>query len=424
MALTKRWLSCFALPLLTLPALGQSTWYVDLNATPPGDGSPGSPYASIQYALDQPTTLPLDTVLVAPGTYVETIVFPWPLARLRSTAGPLATILMPGDPSDAAVVTLLRSSLLEGFTVTRTSSTADQIGIRLLECPQTSYIVRRCIVTGHGVGISGSYDLFVHDSTITGNEVGIDDACELIVYLRNSIAWGNATVDVRALLGVAATYCSIGTLDTFPPCDCISNVGDPRLWDAAGGDFHLRADSPCIDAGDPALQDPDGSRRDIGAVPYDPSWAPGTQAFCFGSAAACPCANGGSGEGGCDLPQGTGGVALAIEDFLPDGAGGGSAELLGSGYPPAAQPGVTLIRSPAAQDPPAVFGDGLRCISASGLVRIGAVLASGGTSLHTIGHGAGSGTFSYQLWTRSTPSTFCDPNAAFNLSNALEIVWP
>ena len=49
-----------------------TTWHVDVNGTPPGDGSPGNPYASIQHAIDQATTVDGDIVLVAPGTYVET----------------------------------------------------------------------------------------------------------------------------------------------------------------------------------------------------------------------------------------------------------------------------------------------------------------------------------------------------------------
>jgi hypothetical protein len=222
------------------------------------------------------------------------------------------------------------------------------------------------------------------------------------------------------------SWSDVGTYQFTPGCyaPCNNLDLDPLFWDAAGGDVHLRSNSPCIDRGHPAQTDPDGSRVDLGALPYDPTRAPGTQGFCFGNAAECPCGNGGSGDGGCDLPQATGGVVLSIEHFAPNGAGGGTAAIVGSGYPPAASPAVTLLRGPNAQVPPVVFGDGLRCIAAGGLVRIGAVLGGGGSSLHTISHGAGSGTFRYQLWTRSTPSTFCDANAAFNLSNGLEIAWP
>lgn len=148
--------------------------------------------------------------------------------------------------------------------------------------------------------------------------------------------------------------------------------------------------------------------------------------FCDGfdgSLAACPCANPGAPQSGCDLSQGTGGVSLEVLD--QDVGPLNRATLLGQGYPPRGLPGVTVIRA-SATDPsaPIVFGDGLRCIGTP-VVRVGATLASGGTSLQTIGHGAGagSGSFVYQLWLRNTPIMYCDPAAAFNLSNGRTIDW-
>jgi hypothetical protein len=38
----------------------------------------------------------------------------------------------------------------------------------------------------------------------------------------------------------------------------------PQFTDAAAGDFRLLAASQCVDAGDPALRDRDGSRADMG----------------------------------------------------------------------------------------------------------------------------------------------------------------
>jgi hypothetical protein len=48
-----------------------------------------------------------------------------------------------------------------------------------------------------------------------------------------------------------------------------------------------------------------------------------------------------------------------------------------------------------------------------------------GSSTHAFGHAAmaGPGTFYYQIWYRNTPSTFCDPFAAFNLSSGARIAW-
>jgi hypothetical protein len=142
-----------------------------------------------------------------------------------------------------------------------------------------------------------------------------------------------------------------------------------------------------------------------------------------GALAACPCANPGTPSAGCDNAQSTGGVSLSLlaQTTSPNGA-----TLQGSGFSTMGAPTAIVIRSNAL-DPssPVVFGDGLRCVSAVSLVRLAATTAVSGTSVHAIGHGAmaGPGTFYYQLWYRNTPSTFCDPFAAFNLSNGARVGW-
>lgn len=100
----------------------------------------------------------------------------------------------------------------------------------------------------------------------------------------NSIVRGNTNRGTPYNLAFAnASYCNIegfyagtGNFDA-----------SPGLVAPAEGGFHLRAASANIDAGDPALLDPDGTRSDVGAFPYqrfyvtentsvaswtDPSW--------------------------------------------------------------------------------------------------------------------------------------------------------
>jgi hypothetical protein len=146
--------------------------------------------------------------------------------------------------------------------------------------------------------------------------------------------------------------------------------------------------------------------------------------FCDGSdgsLAACPCANPGDTDSGCDVSQSTGGVAVFVAEQTA--SPNNRATLLGVGFPVASAPTAIVIRGDQLEPSPVVFGDGLRCVGVP-LVRLAATAASFGLSSHTFGHGAmaGSGAFYYQLWFRNTPAGFCRPEA-FNLSNGRTLTW-
>jgi hypothetical protein len=142
-----------------------------------------------------------------------------------------------------------------------------------------------------------------------------------------------------------------------------------------------------------------------------------------GSLASCPCANPGAPDTGCDIQQSTGGVGLSL--VAQETSPLNRVTWGGSGFPAMSTPTSIVIRAADLDSAaPVVFGDGLRCVGTP-LVRLGAAFAIGGTSVHTHGHGAmaGTGAFRYQLWFRNTPVMFCDPTAAFNLSNGHTLVW-
>ncbi len=82
-------------------------------------------------------------------------------------------------------------------------------------------------------------------------------------YASGGVNFPLTTVSYTCFQDVAGT----NPVDPAPPTGTGVITADPLFVNAAGKDFHLAAGSPCIDTGDPALLDPDGSRSDMGALP-------------------------------------------------------------------------------------------------------------------------------------------------------------
>lgn len=142
--------------------------------------------------------------------------------------------------------------------------------------------------------------------------------------------------------------------------------------------------------------------------------------YCAGI--SCPCGNDGAGFNGEGCANTTGGgVRLSASGSTASN----NVVFHGDGFPAASSPAAVVIRSANLQNAGqgTAFGDGLLCVQAP-VVRMGTAFAAAGSVSIPIGHGAGTGTFHYQMWYRSTPAAFCDPLAAFNLSNGMSLVWP
>lgn len=264
---------CVALALASA-ASAQNTWHVDLNGTPPGTGTPADPYTSIQYAIDSATTLVDDVLLVAPGTYVENIHDDaGKRVKVASSGGPLVTTLKPALTNQTAV-SWNSFSTIEGFTVT---GYASQSPVQGAVSVYGGYAVRCVIRNNAGTGLFSDSG-YARQCTIVDNGLGVVSEYFGSVDLRNTLVWSNDTDFFFGAFAPIANYCG-GNLP--PEASGVGNVvGDPLVWEAPQARHFLHAGSPCIDAGDPSLFDPDGTRLDIGAIPFDALYAPPPTAYC------------------------------------------------------------------------------------------------------------------------------------------------
>lgn len=288
----------------------------------PGD------YSNIQAAINFSSNG--DTVLVHPGTYYQNIGFNGHNVVLGSqylTTGNAEFIALTIiDGAGAGSVLTLTSgetgaAKIIGFTIRN----GDNIRGGGIYCDGSQPEIRNNVITGNTAhpdinwnGLGGG--LYCHQSDITlknnvicfneayydgggiytydsdaafmnnifwGNSAmyggAVSGGASSMLQITNSIFWANSAIDLGdelyfsdAILPII-TYCDIAG-ETWPGDGNISI--DPLLRDPANGDFHLMAvacgdpqDSPCIDAGEPAVQDTyidcnwglGNTRSDIGA---------------------------------------------------------------------------------------------------------------------------------------------------------------
>jgi hypothetical protein len=112
-----------------------------------------------------------------------------------------------------------------------------------------------------GLQFSSGSKVILNNSILWDNE-GYQVACDNHTY-RDTVSVSYSDIQggeegIYQIDGQALIRWNDGNIDT-----------DPLFVDPDNGDFTLQSDSPCRDAGDPdAEPDPDGSRADMGALPY------------------------------------------------------------------------------------------------------------------------------------------------------------
>ena len=99
--------------------------------------------------------------------------------------------------------------------------------------------------------------------------------------ISNSILWANAVTGASNQVSAGT---SVSWSDVQGGAAGTGNIDvDPLFWSLFAGDFALQPGSPAIDAGDPvAATDPDGSRADMGAFPFDPNHVSPPFTYCSG----------------------------------------------------------------------------------------------------------------------------------------------
>jgi len=274
---------------------------------------PSIHHPTIQSAIDAAGIVG-DRVIVSPGSYTEDIDFLGKAIKLKSQDG-TDTTMIDGEVSISGGTT--DNAILEGFMITSGSNgiscresspvikdcriwSCNQSGIECksaspkimncfvnmngekgITCKDSSPIITNCFIYGNratiiggGIYCNGSSYPIITNCTITGNDAwdfhltpgaggGIAVRGEAIATITNSIIWGNRA-DVAPDIYATENNVVITFSDVFGCWPGFGNICQDPLFEFDG--YHLKPQSPCIDAGRPVklFTDIDGQRRPFG----------------------------------------------------------------------------------------------------------------------------------------------------------------
>jgi hypothetical protein len=223
-------------------------------------------YATIQQAVN--AAKDGDTVLVGPGTYFETIIFQGKKIWVKSIFGPEQTILDGLYQNKLAYFMGAEdtTSVLCGFMMRNSYN-----GI-LMESDCSPTIIN-CIIKNMGYnGIIGApINAHIINNTIFNCQYGMQIGG--ISLVRNNIIVQGSQIGLWSAT-ISPQYRPIGDFndiwdwgDSYYGNNWIPGEHDmhlnPLFEDTIG--FRLSTSSPCKNAGDPSLSNPDGTRSDLGA---------------------------------------------------------------------------------------------------------------------------------------------------------------
>ena len=160
-------------------------------------------------------------------------------------------------------------------------------------CNDVEGLITNNIVVGNGTAGIAVYDTpldGIYNNVVAySGTVGITNQTDTAFPIENNICYGNSTPGIKSDVGGYDYNCLFGNNGVwvggswppwvyfrqyggnYPGPHDIFPIADPLFVDPSSYDFHLQAkpdypvDSPCIDTGDPTIQDTDETRSDMGA---------------------------------------------------------------------------------------------------------------------------------------------------------------
>jgi hypothetical protein len=275
--------------LFASSAFSQTTWYVDAQATPPGNGSAAQPFPTVQLGIDSASSG--DTVSVAPGSYREALHLGFKALTLRSSQGPGATAIEYPDVASSWLLVATQSTI-EGFRFDGRNR-AEARAVALIDST-----VRQCVFERFAHMSASNYfarvGLFVNGGIVRverctfANDYLAIDFSYGVAQVLDCVFEGNSGWDLPpefdpdwpVFLGhtVHGSIWQSGPLEVQGASNI---VGDAKLWDVGRRDYFPSHVSPARDsATGPWPLDADGTLPERGALAFDAAYAPQARVYC------------------------------------------------------------------------------------------------------------------------------------------------
>jgi len=251
-------------------------------------------YPTIQQGLNAASAG--DTVLVAPGIYKESIDIVKGIVLLSEQGADYTVIDGTGKNKAQVVLATHHGCVLSGFTIRSQDSFtfgidcgsfSPRIENCIIEnmsysgviCKNSSPTIRYNLIKGSqqaGIIMNTSAMPQIINNTIVNNRDGIVVFVNSNPVIKNNIIANNAGPGIESQSGSRTTnsYNDLWGNSRNYGGASVKGVGEisasPLFIGGNPSNYHLQANSPCVNAGDPASPtDPDGTRADMGAFYFD-----------------------------------------------------------------------------------------------------------------------------------------------------------